>query len=103
VVVSSGVKLRFGMKLPLNDLVEFNEGHSYGDYVAALGKVAAYGIGALIAGKLAAGAGLFKLILLFVAKSWKLLIVATLAIGVLVKKLLSIRKKDEAFATSPTE
>ena len=30
--------------------VEFNEGHRYGDYVAGVDKVAAYGIGALIAG-----------------------------------------------------
>lgn len=75
--------------------VEFNEGHRYGDYVAGVDKVAAYGIGALIAGKLAAKAGLFKLLLLFAAKFWKLLIVAALAIGVLVKKLLSGRRKEE--------
>jgi len=75
--------------------VEFNEGHRYGDYVAGMDKVAAYGIGALIAGKLAAKAGLFKLLLLFAAKFWKLLIVAALAIGALVKKLLSGRRKEE--------
>jgi uncharacterized membrane-anchored protein len=75
--------------------VEFNEGHRYGDYVAGVDKVAAYGIGALIAGKLAAKAGLFKLLLLFAAKFWKLLIVAALAIGALVKKLLSGRRKAD--------
>ena len=75
--------------------VEFNEGHRYGDYVAGVDKVAAYGIGALIAGKLAAKAGLFKLLLLFAAKFWKLLLVAALAIGVLAKKLLSGRRKEE--------
>jgi len=75
--------------------VEFNEGHRYGDYVAGVDKVAAYGIGALIAGKLAAKAGLFKLLLLFAAKFWKLLLVAALAIGALVKKLLSGRRKEE--------
>jgi uncharacterized membrane-anchored protein len=75
--------------------VEFNEGHRYGDYVAGVDKVAAYGIGALIAGKLAAKAGLFKLLLLFAAKFWKLLIIAALAIGALVKKLLSGRRKEE--------
>jgi uncharacterized membrane-anchored protein len=76
-------------------LVEFNEGHRYGDYVAGMDKVAAYGIGALIAGKLAAKAGLFKLLLLFAAKFWKLLAVAALAIGAFVKKLLSGRRKEE--------
>jgi uncharacterized membrane-anchored protein len=75
--------------------VEFNEGHRYGDYVAGMDKVAAYGIGALIAGKLAAKAGLFKLLLLFAAKFWKLLIVAALAVGAFVKKLISGRRKEE--------
>jgi len=84
-------------------LVEFNEGHRYGDYVAGMDKVAAYGIGALIAGKLAAKAGLFKLLLIFAAKFWKLLVIAALAVGAFVKKLISGRKKEEAVATSPTE
>jgi uncharacterized membrane-anchored protein len=75
--------------------VEFNEGHRYGDYVAGMDKVAAYGIGGLIAGKLAAKAGLFKLLLVFAAKFWKLLVVAAAAIGALAKKLLSGRKKEE--------
>ncbi len=75
--------------------VEFNEGHRYGDYVAGMDKVAAYGIGGLIAGKLAAKAGLFKLLMLFAAKFWKLLIVAAAGIGYLVKKLLSGRRKEE--------
>jgi uncharacterized membrane-anchored protein len=83
--------------------VEFNEGHRYSDYVAGVDKVAAYGIGALIAGKLAAKAGLFKLLLVFLAKSWKLLIIAIPLIGVLVKKLLSGRRKEEPAATSATE
>jgi uncharacterized membrane-anchored protein len=83
--------------------VEFNEGHRYGDYVAGVDKVAAYGIGGLIAGKLAAKAGLFKILLVFAAKFWKLLIVAAVALGVLAKKLLSGRKKEEAAATSLTE
>jgi uncharacterized membrane-anchored protein len=83
--------------------VEFNEGHRYGDYVAGVDKIAAYGIGALIAGKLAAKAGLFKLLLLFAAKFWKLLAVAAAAVGAVVKKLLSGRKKEEDAATIPTE
>lgn len=58
--------------------------------------MAAYGIGGLIAGKLAAKAGLFKtLLLVFAAKFWKLLIVAAAAIGVLIKKLLLGRRKEE--------
>ena len=76
--------------------VEFNEGRRYGDYVAGVDKVAAYGIGALIAGKLAAKAGLFKLLLVFAAKFWKLLALAAVAVGAFVKKLISGRRKEEA-------
>jgi uncharacterized membrane-anchored protein len=77
------------------DFVELNEGRCYGDYVAGMDKVAAYGIGGLIAGKLAAKAGLFKLLLVFAAKFWKLLIIAAVALGVLAKKLISGRRKKE--------
>jgi uncharacterized membrane-anchored protein len=83
--------------------VEFNDGHRYGDYVSGVDKVAAYGIGALIAGKVAAKAGLFKLLLVFLAKGWKLLIIAIPLIGLLVKKLLSGRRKEETAATGATE
>ena len=38
----------------------FNEGNRYEDFDPELDKVAAYGIGALVAGKVAAKAGLFK-------------------------------------------
>jgi len=74
--------------------VEFNEGHRYRDYVAGMDKLAAYGIGALVAGKLAAKAGLFVLL----AKSWKLLLLGVLAIGAFIKKLLSGRRKEEPTA-----
>ncbi len=83
--------------------VEFNEGHRYGDYVGGADKVAAYGIGALIAGKVAAKAGLFKLLLVLLAKSWKLLIIAIPLLGLLSKKLLSGRRKEEPVATSVAE
>ncbi|MBK8824768.1 MAG: DUF2167 domain-containing protein [Anaerolineales bacterium] len=39
---------------------EFNDGHRYVDFDPDLDEVAAYGIGALVAGKLATKAGLFK-------------------------------------------
>jgi uncharacterized membrane-anchored protein len=79
--------------------VEFNEGHRYGDYVAGMDKVAAYGIGGLIAGKLAAKAGLFKLLMVFAAKFWKLLAIGAVAVGAFVKKLLSGRRKEESALT----
>jgi uncharacterized membrane-anchored protein len=83
--------------------VEFNEGQRYSDYVAGVDKVTAYGTGALIAGEVAAKAGLFKLLLVFLAKGWKLLIIAIPLIGLPVKKLLSGRHKEKVAATSATE
>ena len=76
--------------------IEFNKGNRYGDYVAGVDKVVAYGVGALLVGKLAAKVGLFKLLLVFAAKSWKLLIIAALAIGAFVKKLFSRRRKKKS-------
>jgi uncharacterized membrane-anchored protein len=83
--------------------VEFNDGHRYSDYVAGADKVAAYGIGALIVGKVAAKAGLFKLLLVFLAKGWKLIIVAIPLIGAFLRKLISGRRKEETAAPSTTE
>lgn len=50
-------------------------------------KVAAYGIGALVAGKLAARAGLFKVVLAAMLASKKLLIAGGAALLVALKKL----------------
>jgi len=75
--------------------VEFNEGHRYGDYVAGVDKVAAYGIGALIAGTVAAKAGLFKLLLGALIAGKKFVIIALAALGAFLKKLFSGRRKKE--------
>src|SRR5262249_41730642 len=75
--------------------VEFNEGHRYGDYVAGVDKVAAYGIGALIAGTVAAKAGLFKLLLGALIAGKKFVIIALAALAAFLKKLFSGRRKEE--------
>ncbi|MCP5022504.1 MAG: DUF2167 domain-containing protein [bacterium] len=80
-----------GCKLILGD-TEFNEGHAYSDFKPGMDKVAAYGIGGLIAGKLALKAGFFKVILIFLAKFWELILVAVVAIGGALRKVLSGRK-----------
>lgn len=74
--------------------VEFNPGHRYADFVPGTDKLAAYGIGALIAGKVAAKAGLFKVILAFLLAAKKLVVVALVAIASFVKRLFS-RGGDE--------
>ena len=75
--------------------VEFNPGSRYGDYQAGMDKVAAYGIGALIAGKVAAKAGLFKLLLGAIIAGKKFVILGVIALGALLKKFFSGRSSDE--------
>lgn len=61
--------------------VEFNEGHRYADFKAGTDKVAAYGIGALIAGGVAAKAGLFKVLLAALLGAKKFVIIGVIALG----------------------
>lgn len=65
-------------------MAEFKPGSRYADYTPGMDKVAAYGIGALIAGKVMAKAGLFAEELIFL-KRFGVLIV--LGLGALVAKL----------------
>jgi uncharacterized membrane-anchored protein len=68
--------------------VDFNEGHRYGDFVAGRDKVAKYGIAALVAGGIAAKAGFFKVLFAGILALKKVLIVAVVAAGVWLKRLL---------------
>lgn len=79
-------------------IVEFNQGHRYGDYVPGVDKVAAYGVGALIAGKLIAKAGLFKVILAGLLAAKKFVVIGLVAIGAFLKKLFS-RKSESSEET----
>ena len=65
---------------------EFNAGHRYADFSSGTDKVAAYGIGALIAGKVAAKVGLFKLALGFILAGKKFILLALIPVAGLVKK-----------------
>ena len=65
-------------------MAEFKPGSRYADYTPGMDKVAAYGIGALIAGKVMAKAGLFAAALIFLKKFGVLIV---LGLGALVAKL----------------
>jgi uncharacterized membrane-anchored protein len=78
--------------------VDFTAGNRHQDFDPSIDKVAAYGIGALIAGKVAAKAGLFKVILGAILAAKKVLIVAGVAIAVFVGRLLGRKKKTAADA-----
>jgi len=79
------------------NFVEFNEGNRYADFSDG-DKVAAYGIGALIAGKVAVKAGLFKIILGALIAAKKLVIVGLAAVGAFIKRLLGGKKEEPRVA-----
>ncbi len=81
-------------------MTNFNPGYRYSDFDPGVDKVAAYGIGALIAGKLAAKAGLFAklgVLLLVLKKFWIFIIIG---IGAFFARLFRRGKSKEFPATS---
>ena len=82
------------LKPAMEDLmtkVSFNEGHRYADFDPDVDEVAAYGIGGLIAGKVLAKTGFFAVILAFLVKAKKLLILGVVALVAIGRKLLGGR------------
>lgn len=68
--------------------VNFTEGNRYGDFDASIDEVAAYGIGALIAGKMLAKTGLLATMGIFLLKGWKLILIGFIAFAAGLKKVL---------------
>ena len=68
-------------------LTEFDAGQRYGDFNASTDKVAAYGLGALVAGAIAAKAGLFAKLLVLLLAAKKFIVVGFLALLAGLKKL----------------
>jgi len=68
-------------------MVDFQGGHRYADYNASTDKVAAYGVAALIAGGLAAKAGLFKGLWIALLAAKKIIILGIAAVGAFFKKM----------------
>lgn len=73
-------------------MVEFQPGKRYADFSPGVDKVAAYGIGALVAGKIAAKVGLFKLLVAAVIAGKKLILLGLVALGALFVKLRARRR-----------
>jgi len=80
---------------PLIGVAEFNEGHRYAEFNSKTDRVAEYGLGALIAGGVAAKLGLFAKLGAFLLAFKKIIFVALLAIGGFFSKLFG-KKKDAA-------
>ena len=68
-------------------MVDFQEGNRYTDFNASTDKVATYGLAALVAGGLAAKAGLFKGLLVGLLAAKKLVIVGFVAVAAWLKKV----------------
>jgi uncharacterized membrane-anchored protein len=86
-------QIRRGMR-PLIDVAEFNEGYRYAEYDAKTDKLAKYGLGALIAGGVAAKLGLFGKLLAFIIAAKKVLIAGAVAAFGFIARLF--KKKDAA-------
>ncbi|MFG0583338.1 DUF2167 domain-containing protein [Pseudomonas sp. zjy_9] len=71
---------------------EFNPGQRYAEFNPDLDTVAAYGLGALVAGKVAAKTGLLAMLLVLLKKFWFIPVVLFGWLG----KRLGLRKKDPA-------
>lgn len=81
-------------------MTNFNPGHRYSDFDPSIDQVAAYGIGALVAGKVAAKAGLFAklgVLLLALKKFWIFLLIG---IGAFLAHFFRRGKSKESPATS---
>lgn len=75
-------------------LAEFNEGSRYADFDPDIDEVAAYGLGALVAGKVAAKAGILGALLLILKKFGIFFLIGLAAFGKKIKGLFSRKKPD---------
>lgn len=89
----TGVQAIKANKVIAKDLlsrIQFNNGKTYADYNEATDKTAEYGLAALIGGSvLAKKLGFFAMIAAFVAKFWKIALIAIFAIFPFLKKVFS--------------
>jgi len=76
---------------PILSSVNFKSGNTYADFNPKMDKVAAYGIGGLIAGKVLAKAGILAKLGILLAKFWKVIAIAVIAFGAGIRKIFSGR------------
>jgi uncharacterized membrane-anchored protein len=88
-----------GIERDMKDLLRvasFNEGYRYEDYNKGTDRAAAYGLGALVAGGLAAKAGLFAKLGALLLAFKKFIIIGFAALGGVVAKLFRGRSSERA-------
>jgi uncharacterized membrane-anchored protein len=74
-------------------LADFNTGYRYDEYNKSTDKLAAYGLGALVAGGVAAKMGLFAKLFALILAAKKFIIMAVIALGGFFAKLFKGRKE----------
>lgn len=75
--------------------LSYASGHTYADFDESTDKVAAYGIGALVGIAAAKKLGLLAVIGLFLAKTWKLALLAIFGVGAFVRRMLGRQNTEE--------
>lgn len=91
--------IRREMKTVLG-FVEFKQGNRYADFNPDVDQVAAYGLGALIAGKVAAKAGLFKGLLALLLAGKKFLVFGVIALAAMLKGVFGRLREKAASRAS---
>ena len=81
---------------PILTSIQFEDGHRYGDFDSNIDKVAAYGIGGLIAGKVLVKAGLFAKVGLLLAKFWKVIALGAVGLFAGVRRFFSKQEEGNA-------
>lgn len=87
----------------LLEVTEWREGKRYSDFDPEYDKLAAYGIGGLIAGKIALKVGLFAKLGIFLLKFLKPLLVGLAVVGGVLFKIFGGRKKEPRVRRSAAE
>ncbi|MES0489549.1 MAG: DUF2167 domain-containing protein [Leptospirales bacterium] len=93
-VIISDIGSLATVKSDINIILEstdFNEGQRYEDYEEGVDSVAAYGLGALVAGKVLSKVGLFALL----GKFGKIIIAGLIAAGIMIKKFFFGSKEEK--------
>lgn len=80
--------------------IEFNPGHSYGDFNPKADKVATYGLATLVAGGVAAKLGLFKGLWIGLLAAKKFIIIGVAAIAAWLRKLF--KRREPSSSEQPT-
>jgi uncharacterized membrane-anchored protein len=75
-------------------LVDFTDGNRYADFNQKTDKVAVYGLAALVAGGIAAKAGLFKGLIVLLIAAKKFIILGVIGIGAFFRKFFKGRKNS---------